>query len=94
MVQSVGIDFHGGLHQARCLDERAQLCDGFSFLSSRDEGLCLGRLWGVARKRGGLRLSKAASIMARYSASFAAPSDCHQSACSQIVPLLLIYNKF
>ena len=31
MVQSVGIDFHGGLHQARCLDERAQLCDGFSF---------------------------------------------------------------
>ena len=52
MVQSVGIDFHGGLHQARCLDERAQLCDGFSFLSSRDQGLCLGRLWGVARKRG------------------------------------------
>jgi len=31
MVQSVGIDFHGGQHQARCLDERAQLCDGFSF---------------------------------------------------------------
>jgi transposase len=31
MVQSVGIDFHQGLHQARCLDERAQLCDGFSF---------------------------------------------------------------
>ena len=31
MVQSVGIDFHGGQHQARCLDERAQVCDGFSF---------------------------------------------------------------
>ena len=27
----MGIDFHQGLHQARCLDERAQLCDGFSF---------------------------------------------------------------
>ena len=31
MIRSVGIDFHEGQHKVRCLDERAQLCDGFSF---------------------------------------------------------------
>ena len=28
MIKSVGIDFHQGKHVARCLDEKAQLCDG------------------------------------------------------------------
>jgi len=46
MVQSVGIDFHEGQHQVRCLDERAQLCDGFSFrttpqgLAALEERIC------------------------------------------------------
>jgi transposase len=32
MIKSVGIDLAGiGEHKVRCLDERAQLCDGFSF---------------------------------------------------------------
>lgn len=31
MIRSVGIDLHEGQHRVRCLDERAQLCDGFSF---------------------------------------------------------------
>jgi transposase len=31
MIRSVGIDFHEGQHQVRCLDEGAQLCDDFSF---------------------------------------------------------------
>ena len=32
MIQSVGIDFgHGGAHKVCCLDQGAQLCDGFTF---------------------------------------------------------------
>ena len=32
MINSVGIDLAGiGEHKVWCLDERAQLCDGFSF---------------------------------------------------------------
>jgi len=38
MIKSVGIDFHQGKHVVRCLDERAQLCDGFSFQTT-PEGL-------------------------------------------------------
>jgi len=39
MVRSVGIDFGlVGPHRVRCLDEQAQLCDGFSFQSTL-EGL-------------------------------------------------------
>ena len=37
MTKSVGIDFAGtGEHKVRCLDERAQLCDGFSFQTAPD----------------------------------------------------------
>ena len=38
MICSVGIDLHQGNHRARCLDERAQLCDGFTFQTT-PEGL-------------------------------------------------------
>jgi transposase len=38
MIKSVGIDFHQGKHVVRCLDERAQLCDSFSFQTT-PEGL-------------------------------------------------------
>jgi len=38
MIYSVGIDFHRDQHRVRCLDERAQFCDSFSFQSS-PEGL-------------------------------------------------------
>ena len=38
MIKRVGIDFHQGKHVARCLDEKAQLCDGFSFHTT-PEGL-------------------------------------------------------
>jgi hypothetical protein len=38
MIQSVGIDLHQGRHRARCLDERAQVCDGFTFQTT-PEGL-------------------------------------------------------
>jgi hypothetical protein len=38
MIKSVGIDFHQGKHVVRCLDERAQLCDSFSFQTTL-EGL-------------------------------------------------------
>ena len=38
MIYSVGIDLHQGSHRARCLDDRAQLCDGFTFQST-PEGL-------------------------------------------------------
>jgi len=31
MIYSVGIDLHQGQHRARCLDDRAQSCDSFSF---------------------------------------------------------------
>jgi transposase len=31
MIRSVGIDFHEGSNKVRCLDEGAQLCDGFTF---------------------------------------------------------------
>ena len=31
MVRSVGIDFHEGRHHVHCLDDRAQICDSFSF---------------------------------------------------------------
>ena len=32
MIKSVGIDLAGlGEHKVRCLDENAQLCDGFGF---------------------------------------------------------------
>jgi len=35
MIQSVGIDFGlTGPHRVRCLDEQAQLCDGFNFQST------------------------------------------------------------
>jgi transposase len=40
MIRSVGIDFHQGRHRARCLDDGAQPCDGFSF-STSPEGLAL-----------------------------------------------------
>jgi transposase len=41
MIQSVGIDFsHGGAHKVRCLDQGAQLCDGFTFQTT-PEGLAL-----------------------------------------------------
>jgi len=36
MIKSVGIDLVGiGEHKVRCLDERAQMCDGFSFDTTR-----------------------------------------------------------
>ncbi len=38
MIRSVGIDLHQGQHRARCLDERAQPCDSFSFQTT-PEGL-------------------------------------------------------
>ena len=38
MIYSVGIDLHQGRHRARCLDEKAQPCDGFSFQTT-PEGL-------------------------------------------------------
>ena len=39
MIKSVGIDFAGtGEHMVRCLDEKTQLCDGFSFQTT-PEGL-------------------------------------------------------
>ena len=38
MIRSVGIDLHQGQHRARCLDERAQPCDSFSFPTT-PEGL-------------------------------------------------------
>ena len=38
MIHTVGIDLHQGQHRARCLDEKAQPCDGFSF-STTPEGL-------------------------------------------------------
>ena len=39
MIKSVGIDLAGtGEHKVRCLDERAQLCDGFGFQAT-PEGL-------------------------------------------------------
>ncbi len=37
-IHSVGIDFHQGQHRVRCLDDRAQSCDSFSFQTS-PEGL-------------------------------------------------------
>ena len=40
MIYSVGIDLHQGQHRARCLDDRAQSCDGFSFQST-PEGLAV-----------------------------------------------------
>ena len=39
MIKSVGIDLAGaGEHKVRCLDEEAQLCDGFGF-ETTPEGL-------------------------------------------------------
>jgi len=38
MIRSVGIDFHRDQHRARCLDDRAQPCDSFSFQTT-PEGL-------------------------------------------------------
>jgi len=38
MIHSVGIDLHQGRHRARCLDDRAQPCDSFSFQTTA-EGL-------------------------------------------------------
>ena len=36
MIKSVGIDLGGiGEHKVRCLDEKAQMCDGFSFDTTR-----------------------------------------------------------
>jgi transposase len=40
VIYSVGIDLHQGRHRARCLDERAQPCDGFSFQTT-PEGLAI-----------------------------------------------------
>jgi len=37
-IRSVGIDFHQGQHRVRCLDDRAQPCDSFSF-QTNPEGL-------------------------------------------------------
>jgi len=37
MIHSVGIDFHRDQHRARCLDERAQPCDSFSFQTTPEE---------------------------------------------------------
>ena len=37
MIKSVGIDLAvSGEHRVRCLDERAQPCDGFDFETSSD----------------------------------------------------------
>jgi transposase len=38
LIYSVGIDLHQGSHRARCLDERTQICDGFTFQTT-PEGL-------------------------------------------------------
>jgi transposase len=38
MIHSVGIDLHKGRHRVRCLDEKAQPCDAFSFQTT-PEGL-------------------------------------------------------
>jgi len=38
MVHTVGMDLHKGRHRVRCLDEKAQLCDAFSFQTT-PEGL-------------------------------------------------------
>jgi transposase len=38
MIYSVGIDVHKGRHRAYCLDEKAQVCDAFSFQTT-PEGL-------------------------------------------------------
>jgi transposase len=38
LIYSIGIDLHQGSHRARCLDDRAQLCDGFTFQTT-PEGL-------------------------------------------------------
>jgi len=38
MIHSVGIDLHQGRHRARCLDDRAQPCDSFTFQTT-PEGL-------------------------------------------------------
>jgi transposase len=38
VICSVGIDLHQGQHRARCLDDRAQPCDSFSFQTT-PEGL-------------------------------------------------------
>jgi transposase len=38
IIRSVGIDFHQGQHRVRCLDDRAQPCDSFSF-QTNPEGL-------------------------------------------------------
>jgi transposase len=40
MIYSVGIDLHQGQHRARCLDDRAQSCDSFSFQTT-PEGLAV-----------------------------------------------------
>lgn len=38
MIYSVGIDLHKGRHRVYCLDEKAQICDAFSFYTT-SEGL-------------------------------------------------------
>ena len=38
MIYSVGIDVHKGRRRVYCLDERAQVCDAFSFQTT-PEGL-------------------------------------------------------
>jgi len=40
MIYSVGIDLHQGQHRARCLDDRAQSCDSFSFQTT-PQGLAI-----------------------------------------------------
>jgi len=37
MIYSVGIDLHKGRHRVYCLDERAQVCDAFSFQTTPED---------------------------------------------------------
>jgi hypothetical protein len=37
MIYSVGIDVHKGQHRVYCLDEKAQVCDVFSFQTTPEE---------------------------------------------------------
>ena len=43
MIYSVGIDLHKGRHRVYCLDEKAQVCDAFSFQTTPEELTTLGQ---------------------------------------------------
>jgi transposase len=43
MIYSVGIDVHKGRHRVYCLDEKAQVCDNFSFQTTPEELTTLGQ---------------------------------------------------